>query len=174
MRRVRRLLAVAALAGASLLLPGCGTPAHRAVWNGEAGRAETGDLVRLHQARDAIDAMWERRQGDRLRRLLGDGVVFVPPGQPRVVGRDAVARWVEEALEGLEIRDVYVSEAFHLAGDWALETWSIDRRLRRDGAARRVRLKGVHLYRRDDEDRWRLAHRIWNEGPPHQAGERAE
>ena len=159
--------ALRAVASVALLTLACGPPEHRASWEGGATRAQTIDLVRLHQLRDAIDSAWERRQVDRLGRALADDVVFVPPRGPVLTGRAAVLDWFERTSAGHERFDTYVSESIHPSDDWAVEVWSIDRLVRREGRSHRVRLKGMHVYRRADDGGWLLARRIWNVSPGH-------
>lgn len=158
--------AIAAIAVFATLC-GCGPPDHRVTWEGGANRTETIDLVRLHQVRDVIDSAWEKSQLERLSAALEEDVVFVPPHDRAVEGRAAALAWVSASTAGRQIRDTYVTESLHLESDWALETWAIDRRVREEGGTHRLRLKGIHLFRRQRDGRWLLAHRIWNESPEH-------
>lgn len=150
---------------------GCGEPAHRQAWQGEATLGESADLLRVHQVKRALDYAWERKRVIDVEKVVSDDVVFVPPGESPKIGKQVAADWLRAWTRPILMRDTYVSEALDVAGPFAIETWTVARLVTEGEKQHRVRLKGVHVYRRQDDGRFLLERRIWNLSPARPAAQ---
>lgn len=98
-----------------------------------------------------------------LARLYEEDAVFLPPGQPEVVGRARIRSLFEAQFErfdaeyDFEIREIVVS------GAWAFRRGAYTVRARLDGGSTRtVRDKFLDVWHRGPDGRWRIARDIWN------------
>lgn len=158
-----------ALLVACLTLEGCSAPNGPVPSKGGGTRDESADLARLYQAKEALDYAWERGRVMGVDKTLADDVVLVPPGEPVQIGRQAARDWLLKWTRSLLMRDTYVTEAFDVAGPFGVETWTIARLVTEGGKQRRVRLKGISIYRRQPNGQFLLERRMWNLSPAHGA-----
>lgn len=100
------------------------------------------------------------RDGDlpRLERLLTPEVVWIPPHQPAVSGRDAVLEWLRLQFDE-HVYDLRVEpEPPHLAGDWAMEraSYTATLRPRSGGPPTEEGGRYLMLWRRGPGETWQV------------------
>ncbi|MCA9310086.1 MAG: DUF4440 domain-containing protein [Phycisphaerales bacterium] len=113
---------------------------------------------------DAINS----NDGARIMAMLTDDIVFMPPNQPRLVGKDALAPWVDGYLQAYRTHwDKTVLE-FVVSGRWAFEQYAYQSTdtPRAGGDVLRDTGKGLIVYRRDADGVWRVARDAWNSDLP--------
>jgi uncharacterized protein (TIGR02246 family) len=102
--------------------------------------------------------------------LTADAIMF-PPDQPPVVGRDAIREYMRQsfATPGFTISwttdTVVVAADGDLAYSFARSRYTFPARSGAPGATDTAYGKGVNVWRRDADGRWRATADIWNGAP---------
>jgi uncharacterized protein (TIGR02246 family) len=145
-----------------LLLVRVGAPAHAATVDVEAERAA---LFRLDKAWAQAAAA---RDVEKSVSFWADDASLLPPGQPAVVGKDALRRYVSEsfAIPGFSIswetKEFVVSTSGDLAYGMGTNTVTIH-----DAQGNPVTESGraVTVWRKGKDNSWRCVIDIWNAEP---------
>jgi len=151
-----RIVMITVLAGSTLL--GCANSA-----------------TNLEEARRAVmaaDSAWAAAASARnleasVNAMAEDGVMF-PPDQARVVGRTAIREYMAGAFAtpGFSVQWVTGETRVASSGDLA---YSFDRSTYTipdsGGTVRTIHAKGVTVWRREGDGRWRCVADIWNSAP---------
>ena len=99
---------------------------------------------------------------------LSDNVVFQTPGEPELVGKEAVTEWASSFFEAFEAHWDKTENLFEVSGDFAISRYTYSARIqpREGGAPMEEFGKGVCVYRRGTDGTWLLAIDSWstNEG----------
>jgi len=105
---------------------------------------------------------------ERVMAMLTDDVVFMPPGSPRLVGKDAVRAWAEPYVAAYEPNWEKTSLELIVSGDWAFEQYAYveNDRARDGGAPLQDEGKGIIIYHRGSDGEWRVARDAWNSNLP--------
>ena len=133
-----------------------------------AGARRAADLTAIEQLhrRDAAAA----KKGDlaTLAELWTDDAVALPPGEPPVVGIDAIRKWLAKSQSdssAVEIIDYVLDfKEVKILGDEAVEWGRTSVVLRPRGAASTMRASGnlMRLLKRQADGSWRVARSVWN------------
>ena len=98
-----------------------------------------------------------------------DGVLM-PPHHPAVEGRQAIGAYFRDLFSRRRFRFAFTASHIHLTGDTATERvtytaviWGGD-----DAPPIEDAGKGLHVYRRQPDNSWKLAYDIWNSDQPAQ------
>jgi ketosteroid isomerase-like protein len=121
-----------------------------------------------HQAHEAYLSAINSNSLQSLLAIVTNDVVFLSPNEPVLVGKDAVRAWSQEYLKVFTIHwDKAVSE-FTVAGEWAFERYSYKQndKPRGGGASVTDTGKGLIIYHRDADGKWRVARDAWNSDLP--------
>ena len=151
-----RVVLITLYAGSSLL--GCATSAP--------------DLEQARRAVVAADSAWAAAAAARdleasVNAMADDGIMF-PPDQAPVVGRAAIKEYMAAAFAtpGFSVQWVTGETRVASSGDLA---YSFDRSRytvpASGGAIRTIHAKGVTVWRREPDGRWRCVADIWNSAP---------
>jgi ketosteroid isomerase-like protein len=116
------------------------------------------------------DAEWAAlaSEGSELEAILGywtDDAVVWPPGQPAVIGKDALRQYLQASLQipGFRITwtatDVKISPDGNLAYMFAINEVAMNAP---DGSRITVAGRAVTIWRREADGEWRCAVDIWN------------
>ena len=104
----------------------------------------------------------------RVLAVMTDDVVMMPPHEPALIGKAKVGPWVEGYFSAYAARWEKTTEEFVVIGDHAFERYryhSFD--TAKSGGVRIEDVgKGVILYRRGDDGRWRVARDAWSSDNP--------
>jgi ketosteroid isomerase-like protein len=113
---------------------------------------------------DAINA----NDAGRVLAVMTEDVVLMPPHEPALIGKAKVRPWVEGYFGAYAARWEKTSEEFVIAGDLAYERYryhSFD--TAKTGGVRIEDVgKGLIVYRRGDDGKWRVARDAWSSDNP--------
>ncbi len=143
---------------------GVGLSLGAALLAGEALAGPQEDLAAI----DAVRAMEAAsiNEGDSavLAKIYAADAESVPPGEPAVQGVDALAAWLDAMIADYEVNLEYTASDVKLLGDWAVEQYagSVVMTPRAGGDVVAEAVRGVHVYQRDADGNWKIAHDIWN------------
>jgi ketosteroid isomerase-like protein len=102
-----------------------------------------------------------------------DDVVVMPPGQPAVVGLDAMMAWFQEFTSQMTIVSIdYTVSEVTVAGNWAFEHYAGTMTVEPVGGGDQMTevVKGIHIFRRQIDGAWKMSHDVWNSDAPPPAG----
>ena len=99
---------------------------------------------------------------------LTDDIVYQAPNEPEIVGKAAVRKWVADYFGAFRTSWQKTSIGFTVAGDWAFERYlykskDIDKKT---GAVTTDHGKGVNIFRRGSDGKWRVAVDGWSSDAP--------
>ena len=117
-----------------------------------------GDLH--HRYVEAINS----NEADRILPLLSDTIVFQVPGEPELIGKEAVREWAAEFFAGFEAQWDKTERALDQSGDLAVSryTYTARYRSREDGSEIGETGKGTCIYRRQASGDWLLLIDSWS------------
>jgi ketosteroid isomerase-like protein len=101
---------------------------------------------------------------------LTEDVVYQAPGAPEVVGRKAVGEWVRGYFDAYQTKWEKTSLGFTVSGDWAFEryTYKATDTDKKTGAVATDIGKGINVFHRDADGKWRVAIDSWSSDKPAQ------
>ncbi len=113
---------------------------------------------------DAINS----NDADKLAGMLTDDVVYQFPGAPELVGKPAVTAWIREYFDAYETRWEKTSIGFAANGDLAVEryTYKSTDTDRKTGAVTTDAGKGINVFRRGEDGKWRVSVDGWSSDQP--------
>lgn len=99
---------------------------------------------------------------------LTDDIVYQSPGEPEIVGKAAVRRWLAEYFGATRTHWEKRSVGFVVNGDWAFEryTYKSTDTDRKTGAITTDTGKGINIFRRGSDGQWRVAVDGWSSDRP--------
>jgi ketosteroid isomerase-like protein len=105
---------------------------------------------------------------DTLLADLTDDVVYQSPGEPEIVGKAAVRKWLTEYFSATRTHWEKTSIGFVVTGDWAFERYRYQSRDidKKTGAVTTDTGKGINIFRRGSDGRWRVAIDGWSSDRP--------
>jgi len=99
---------------------------------------------------------------------LTDDIVYQVPNEPEIIGKEAVRKWVAEYFGAYRTTWEKTSIAFTVIGDWAFERYIYKAKdvEKKTGAVTTDRGKGVNIFRRGKDEKWRVAIDGWSSDMP--------
>lgn len=96
---------------------------------------------------------------------MTEGVVYLAPGQPPVLGRDALRKVMEPFYGSNDAQVSMRAEETVVAGDWAWEWGHFSGSIRPKGVAQATSFEGkyFYIYQRQRDGSWKIARDIYNE-----------
>jgi ketosteroid isomerase-like protein len=121
-----------------------------------------------HVAHGAYVAAINSNDADTLMTVLTDDVVYQAPGGPEVVGKAAVREWIAGYLAAYRTKWEKTSLGFTVSGDWAFEryTYKSTDTDKKSGAVIADIGKGINVFRRGADGKWRVAIDGWSSDTP--------
>jgi len=97
-----------------------------------------------------------------------DDIVYQAPHEPEIVGKDAVRKWVAGYFGAYRTQWEKTSIDFTVSGDWAFERYTYKSKDtdRKTGAVTTDRGKGINIFRRGADHKWRAAVDSWSSDIP--------
>jgi uncharacterized protein (TIGR02246 family) len=126
------------------------------------------DVAAIKQVREREIAALSQGRAEDLLAAFTDDAVLMPPNQAQVAGSQALRSWAQGMADQFTVAGRYTGADIVFAGDWAIERYTGAMTLtpKKGGAPIEERLKGIHVYRRQPDGSWRIAHDIWNSDAP--------
>jgi uncharacterized protein (TIGR02246 family) len=100
--------------------------------------------------------------------VFTDDCVVMPPNEPAIEGHAALRKWFNSLHEHSTLSGGYGESDVSVVGDWAIEHFTARLAVtpKAGGEAVDQENKGIHIYRRQPDGTWRIAHDIWNSDTP--------
>jgi ketosteroid isomerase-like protein len=119
-------------------------------------------------AHDAYVTAINSNDVDTLLGDLTDDIVYQSPGDPEIVGKQAVRKWVATYFGSFRTHWEKTSIGFVVNGDWAFEryTYKSTDPDKKTGAVSTDVGKGINIFRRGTDGRWRVAIDGWSSDRP--------
>ena len=111
------------------------------------------------------DAAWEAGDSEGFIDAFTDDVVWMPPGDSDIVGKEACATVAQSILEGTNFEQVATrSEEIVVIGDWAFERFraSWDSTPKAGGETTSAEFRGFRILQEQGDGSWKVAQYIWN------------
>ncbi|USN99229.1 MAG: DUF4440 domain-containing protein [Phycisphaeraceae bacterium] len=158
---MNKLIGVAVRCAVGVMLAGCACHQTCAVRGG-------GNEEAAHQARDAYVAAINSNNLETFLAMLTDDAVFMPPNEPRVVGKEAVRAWAAGYLDAYRIHYEKTALDAKVVDGLMIEQYAYEENdtPRAGGPALHDTGKGVYIFRRGPDGAWRVASDIWNSDLP--------
>lgn len=105
---------------------------------------------------------------EKLMAVLTDDIVYQAPGAPEIIGRDAVREWAGAYFAAYRTRWEKTPFHFTVSGDWAFEryTYKATDTDRKSGAVTTDTGKGINIFHRQPDGKWRVAVDGWSSDKP--------
>lgn len=105
---------------------------------------------------------------DTLLADLTDDIVYQSPGEPEIVGKAAVKKWLAAYFGADRTHWEKTSIGFVVNGDWAFEryTYKSTDTDKKTGAVTHDTGKGINIFRRGSDRHWRVAIDGWSSDKP--------
>jgi uncharacterized protein (TIGR02246 family) len=102
-----------------------------------------------------------------------EGVVYMPPNEPTIIGREAVRGWGEPYFDQFDMRETITPDEVRLAGDWAVARLSgtFEVTPKAGGGTAQEIFKAIWILQRQPDGSWKAARTIWNSDNPLSGGE---
>ena len=126
------------------------------------------DRVIEASAHGAYVAAINSNDVDTLTADLTDDVVYQAPGSPEIVGKPAVREWIAGYFGTYRTKWEKTSLGFTVSGDWAFEryTYKSTDTDKKTGAVTEDIGKGINVFRRGADGKWRVAIDGWSSDKP--------
>lgn len=125
----------------------------------------------IRQATDDYEAALAEGDLEGLLATVTDDVLFYPPGEPPMVGKEAYREWLRPLFEEFELEESITYEGLKIADGWAVGWFSYTfvTRSKGGGEATTEKGHGIAGFERQPDGTWKLSHGVWNtDGPPAQ------
>lgn len=101
---------------------------------------------------------------DRILALMSDDIVFQVPGEPELIGKEAIAAWANGFFAAFEAHWDKTELALEQSGDLAVSRYVYNARFRsrEDGSELGETGKGTCIYRRAPSGEWLLMIDSWS------------
>ncbi len=121
-------------------------------------------------AHGAYVAAINSNNSDTLLANLTDDIVYQAPGVPEVVGKPAVREWVQGYFDAYQTKWEKTALGFTVSGDWAFEryTYKATDTDRKTGVVTTDIGKGINIFHRETDGKWRVAVDGWSSDKPAQ------
>ena len=99
---------------------------------------------------------------------MTDDIVYQSPGEPEIIGKAAVRKWLTDYFGTTRTHWEKTSIGFVVNGDWAFEryTYRSTDTDKKTGAVTTDAGKGINIFRRGSDGRWRVAIDGWSSDRP--------
>ena len=126
------------------------------------------DFSAINKVREQELTAFTGGQPDALAAVFTEDAVVSPPGEAQLNGREALRSWAQSIATQATVNGQYTGSSIQVAGDWAIERYSGSLTVtpKAGGPAVEEQLRGIHVYQRQTDGSWRIAHDIWNSGAP--------
>ena len=113
-------------------------------------------------------AMFSSGNADSVLPVFAPDAVLMPPNEAAVHGRDNLRSWAQGMYQQFSISARYPSSDVTVAGDWAIQRYTLLMTLtpKAGGQSTEEKGKGLHIFRRQPDGGWLIVQDIWNSDTP--------
>ena len=99
---------------------------------------------------------------DAFMALVADDAVFMPPGVPALIGKEAIYNW--QNFDEMSFDATIFSDEIEICGEWAFQRvhWEGSWTINASGETTPYKSKEIFIYRRQPDGSWLTTHAIWN------------
>ena len=103
---------------------------------------------------------------EALTAIVAEDVVFMPPGEPALIGKEAMRNWHD--FDKISIDVNITVEEVQVLGDWAFmrDIWIGSGTQKDSGEKFEFNNKGLYLLRRQTDGSWKMSYVIFNRNIP--------
>lgn len=122
-------------------------------------------LVRAHQ--NYVDAI-NSNETDRVMAMYDENAAVMQPDGPLVTGRDDLRQWVQDYFDAFHTHWDKVSKVMWVAGEYGFDQGvdSCVDKPRDGGPVQRYTVKGILIYKLQDDGEFKVYRDIWNFNSP--------
>lgn len=123
------------------------------------------DIEEIKRLEAQVDGAWEVGDAEGFLDLFTNDVVWLPPGAPDVVGKEACREMVQDLLESTNFEQITsTNEEIMAIGEWAFHRFHVSMvaTSKADGEARQMNFRAFRLLRKQNDGSWKIARYIWN------------
>ena len=131
--------------------------------NADANNQKSNAEKAVHQAHLNYVSAINSNNIDSLLAMLTEDVVYLPAGEPVIVGKDAVKPWIAGYFNAYRTEWVEQIQEIVVMGNWAFERHSAQSRdsSYTDGQVYTSSSWGLVIYHFDTDGNWRVARDAW-------------
>lgn len=160
-RAQRTLLACAALSAVVACAPKEAAP--------PAAVDTSADVAAVKAAQDRELVAVSSGNTDTVLSVFASDAVFMPPGEPALVGSAAMRPWVDGMNKAVTMSGKYTTADVQVVGDVAIVhyTGALTVTPKAKGAKPMTEtIKGIHIFKRQADGSWKIAQDVWNTDAP--------
>jgi uncharacterized protein (TIGR02246 family) len=131
--------------------------------------AAGGDKAAVESTTAAVHQALRSNDVERFMNYVADDVLFMPPGEPPVRGREAVRQWITRFLMQYRTSNLILADReVFVGGRWAVEVGTFEWALQpaAGGAAVVDRGNYMQVWKQQDDKTWRFAREVYNSSVP--------
>jgi len=100
--------------------------------------------------------------------LADDGVVFMGPNEPALIGKSAFSSRIQRSFDQFNFKEAWSTEEIVVFGDWAFERVNYTSTITPEAGGEPFEQKGKFIYilRRQSDGAWKYARLIFNSDEP--------
>lgn len=135
---------------------------------GEAVAGSEKEKAAINKIRQMEAASVNNADSANITKIYAKNVEYIPPGEPKLKGTDAVRDWHNGLIEKFDAHLEYTASDVKVMGDWAVEQYEATVKMtpKAGGDAVVEQVRGIHVYRRGEDGAWKITHDIWNYHSP--------
>ena len=120
------------------------------------------DVEAIKSLSDEIMKAYNEGDLEALTAIVAEDVVFMPPGKPALIGKEAMRNWHD--FDKISIDVNITVEEVQVLGDWAFmrNIWIGTVTQKEGGEKFELNNKSLILLRRQTDGTWKLSHTIFN------------
>ena len=133
----------------------------------ETARAENADTAAIDKVRVDFNDAYNRGNAQALAALLDHHAVWLPPGEPSVVGRETIeARYAKFFTKIHSTFELHAGD-LRACGEYAFLSgaWRRTDKAKADGVVKKVSGHYLWVLRKQQDGSWKVTRDIWNEVP---------
>ncbi len=120
------------------------------------------DIEALKSITDKVMKAFNEGDLESFMTTITDDAVFMPPGEPVIIGKEAIRNWYNFDKIGFDVT-ISVDE-IEVCGDWAFlrATWIGTQTQKESDETTEFKATDMSIHRRQPDGSWKTSHAIWN------------
>jgi uncharacterized protein (TIGR02246 family) len=148
----------------ALLLTAC-TPQAEPTY--EEAPSTEGEVEAIKAFLDQYEAIAEEGDAETYFTLWAEDIVFMPPNEPMVEGKEAVKAWAQPLFDQFSMQETFSFAEIEVIGHWAFArgTYEYQATPKTEGEAIQQSGHIVYMLKRQPDGPWKIARVIYNIAP---------